>query len=193
MTALAAAKGHGVVWRRRRLMLVVLAWIFALLPGIASPCQAETTTKDILVAVRTLGFVVDPPVGDVPLAVVFDPTLPQSVAELRTVVAALDGASRIGAVTVHPLPVPVADLNRLTDFRFVLLVGGVQGYRQAIFEKTKGRGVVTISTDLDCVRAGFCVLGVAAQPRVQVLVNRLASQAAAVEFLVAFRMMITEL
>jgi hypothetical protein len=36
-------------------------------------------------------------------------------------------------------------------------------------------------------------MGVAAQPRVQVLVNRTAAAAAAVEFLLAFRMMITEM
>jgi hypothetical protein len=78
-------------------------------------------------------------------------------------------------------------------FRFVLLIGDVQNYRQAIFERTRGQGIVTISTDLDCVRAGLCVMGVAAEPRVQVLVNRAASDAAAVEFMLAFRMMITEL
>ncbi len=159
----------------------------------APPALAETTAKDILVAVRTLGFVVDPPLGTVPLAVVFDPAQPQSAADLQTVIQVLDHGTRVGGITVQPVPVAITELDRLVGFRFVLLMAGVQSYRQVIFDRTRGQGVVTISTDLECVRAGLCVMGVAAQPRVQILVNRTASQAAAVEFLVAFRMMITEM
>jgi len=179
--------------RRRLFQRVALAWSVALLSAIPTPSPAETTAKDIMVAVRTFGFVVHPPTGEVLLAVVFDPTRPQSASDLQTVISVLDGGAHVGGMTVQPVPIPVTELNRLVGFRFVLLIGDVQNYRQAIFERTRGQGIVTISTDLDCVRAGLCVMGVAAEPRVQVLVNRAASDAAAVEFMLAFRMMITEL
>ena len=171
---------------------VALAWLLAMVPGVP-PAAAGTTVKDVLVAVRTIGFVVNPPTGAVELAVVFDPGRPDSVDEMKTALAALADGTRVGGATVHPVPLAVTELSPLKAFRFVLLTGGVSGYFQTVFDQTRGRGVLTMSTDLACVRAGQCVMGVAAEPRVQVLVNRAASQAAAVEFAVSFRMMITEL
>ena len=176
-------------------MAMPLAFLPAVTPSVLAEALTDKTTtdKDVLVAVRTLAFVVHPPAGAVPLAVVFDPAAPQSLAELQTVIGVLDDGTRVGAMTVHPVPVAITDLDQLSNYRFVLLIAGVQSYRQAIFDRTRGQGIVTISADLDCVRAGLCVMGVAAQPRVQVLVNRTAAAAAAVEFLLAFRMMITEM
>ncbi len=193
MTGMALNPWNDLDGRRRGFRRAILAVAVALLSAMAGPSHAETTAKDILVAVRTLGFVVHPPTGTVALAIVVDPALAQSTTDLQTVNTVLDGGIPIGAMVVRPVAIAVTELDRLADFRFVLVMGGVQSYRQAIFDRTRGRGIVTISTDFDCVRAGLCVLGVAAEPRVQVLVSRAACMAAAVEFLVAFRMMISEM
>jgi hypothetical protein len=163
-----------------------------------APVRAEsgsgvTSTKAVLVAVRTLGFVLNPPTGAVDLAVVYDPSQPASLADLKTVTTTLTNGTAVGAAVVRPVPVPVAELSRIKSFHFVLLVGGLQPWFSTVADLVHGQGILTISTDLGCVRAGQCVMGVAVEPRVQVLVNRVAAQAAAVDFAVSFRMMITEL
>ncbi|MEI6558728.1 MAG: hypothetical protein WCO00_10000 [Rhodospirillaceae bacterium] len=174
------------------MVLFVLSALAALIVTPA-PSRAETTVKDVLVAVRTLGFVANPPVGPVDLAVVFDPAQPLSLTDMKTVRTVLNTGIVIGTALVRPVPVPVTELDRLTGFRFVLLTDGLGPHVHTIADMTRGLGVLTISTDLSCVRGGQCVMGVASEPRVQVLVNRAASDAAAVRFAVSFRMMITEL
>ena len=98
----------------------------------------------------------------------------------------------MGDAAGFPVPLPLDQLNRITDFRFVLVTSGLEHQQQAIFERTRGSGTVTISTDLACVEAGWCVIGVNAEPRVQVLVNGKAAVAAGVQFDATFLMMIRE-
>ena len=171
---------------------LVLALSLAPQPLRAEAGQAASV-KNIQVAMHTLGFLTPPPSGPVDLAVLFDPAEPESVADLKTISEALERTPRAGAVPVRAVPLAVAELNRLAAFHFVLLTGGLRAYFPAVAEMARGRGVLTISTDLSCVRADQCVMGVAVEPRVQVLVSRRACEAAAVNFATSFRMMITEL
>lgn len=159
----------------------------------AGPAFAQITSKDVQVAVRTIGFLRNPPNGPVDLAILFDPALPASAADARTAEATLGTGLRIGAATVRPVPVSVGELGRLGAIRFALITGGLQTHYGSIFEATRARGILSISADFACARAGRCVMAVASEPRVQILVNRQASEACAIEFAAAFRLMITEM
>jgi hypothetical protein len=174
-------------------MLRALCGALVLLPLLATTGLTETTTKDVLIVARTFSIIVDPPVGTVRLAVVYDPSVPESAADLRTIVGAIGDGINVEAMRIVGTPIQVSDLGKLANYRFVLLTGGLKGYYKAISNSIHGKGTLTISTDLECVRGGLCVMGVASQPRVQVLVNRAASEASGSAFLVSFRIMITEL
>jgi hypothetical protein len=159
-----------------------------------SPARAQQLTdKTIQVAVRTIGFVVNPPVGSVPLAILYDPQNPESVADARTAVATLGSGLPVRAAVVTPELVPVGNLDRLRDYRFVLIMSGLQNRYDDIFEAARGRGALTISADAGCVRTGRCVMAVASEPRVEILVNQSVGRLNGVEFLAAFRMMISEM
>jgi hypothetical protein len=173
-------------------MAVMLCWILAELLIVPMPAMADIAAKAVLVAVRTFAFVGDAPNGAIDLAIAFDPADAVSRADMKTALDALSGDLQVGGLSVHPVPLPVSELDRLSAFRFVLITSGLQRYGAAIFTRTRGRGTMTVSADLDCVRDGYCVMGVVAEPRVEVVVNRAAAQAAAVTFDPNFIMMITE-
>ncbi len=178
--------------RRMRARLLALA-MAALVLVAARPCPAQMTGRDVQVAVRTLGFIASPPSGAVGLAIVFDPAAPASVAESLVAQTVLGTGLRVGPATVSAVRVPVDDLARLSGLRFALLTNGLRPHFDRIFEATRRHGILSISPDFTCVRAGRCVMAVASEPRVQILVNREAARASAVEFDAAFRMMINEM
>lgn len=180
----------GLATGARRAVLTAAVVLGCLL---AIPVAAQTSPKDVQVAVRTLGFVANPPSGPVDLAILFDPAVPMSATDAQAAADTIGAGLRIGSATVRPVLLPVGELNRLAGFRFVLLTAGLEAHFEAVAEATRGRGILSISADFACVRAGRCVMAVASEPRVQVLVNRAASEAAAVEFAAAFRLMITEM
>jgi len=170
-----------------RLLLLIILWL------VPSPLEAATSIEDILIAVRTIIFTDSPPSGKVPLAILFDSNQPQSVADLQTAVDVLDGGTQVGTLMVRAVPLPIDQLDRLSSFRFVLITSSLKDYQKDIFERSKGTGTVTISTDVECVKQGLCVMGVVSEPRVQILLSSSACLAAAVKFLIPFRMMIKEM
>lgn len=176
---------------RGKLAALAATLLLACIP--VGPALAQITAKDVQIAVRTIGFVRNPPNGPVDLAILFDPAVPVSAAEAQTATATIGGGLRVGAATVRGVPLSISDLSRLGSFRFVLVTTGLQSHFDNIFEATRGRGILSISVDMACARAGRCVMAVASEPRVQILVNRQASEACAVEFAAAFRLMITEM
>jgi hypothetical protein len=50
-----------------------------------------------------------------------------------------------------------------------------------------------VTTDLNQVRDGVCLMGVRSSPKVQIVVNRAAANASGITFATVFRVMITEI
>ena len=179
------------MYKIHRLLLIMSLIIFS--PVQAQPAMAGATMKDVLIAVRTLGFVTNPPIGPVDFAVIYDPDIPESVTDKDTVYAVLDGGTDIGPAFVKTVPIQITDLSRIKEYRFVLLTSGIDSSISKINSLIRNSGILTISTNLSYVRSGKCVMGVESDPDVKILVSRTASEAASVTFATYFRMMITEL
>jgi hypothetical protein len=75
----------------------------------------------------------------------------------------------------------------------IIVPEGQGGSHAAIAAAARGLHAVTLSTDMACVNSGNCVVGVAAEPRVEIVVSRAASGANGVSFAQAFRVMIREI
>ncbi len=157
----------------------------------AGQAQGAITAKDLLIALRTLSFVTPAAPAMVELAVLYNPVDGRSTTDLQTVLATLDGRAVLG-LTARPVALPLDQMERVTNFRFVLITSGLEQYQSAIFERTRGRGIVTIASVLSCVESGWCVLGISAEPRIEVMVNGKAAEAAGVQFDSTFLMLIRE-
>ena len=147
----------------------------------------------MLISVRTLGFLKNPPEGLSDFAVIYDPANPDSTRDKTAVYDAIDGGTPIGPAIIRTAPIPVTELHRIKNYRYILITSGIDSYIPKIRQMIQGSGIVTITTNLNYVASGDCVLGVSSDPKVQVLLNRNAASDAAVSFSTSFRMMIQEM
>jgi hypothetical protein len=168
-----------------RLMLLA-----ALLAGVgaAAPLGAEVTPTDLQVAARALSFMEKPLTGALRVGIVYAPDSPRSRRQAEDIEKLLGAGLRSGNVEMRPTLVSLAEVGAANvDFYFLTEFVGERPALAAL----KSRPCVT--TDLDQVRRGMCLMGVRSSPRVQIVVNRAAAQESGISFATIFRVMITEI
>ncbi|HSK40741.1 MAG TPA: hypothetical protein VK943_13325 [Arenibaculum sp.] len=164
----------------------------------ATDGAAETGSKDVQVAAKVFGFTDPPLTGTVRVAIVFAPDVEASRRDADALAGILGTGLAAGKATLVPVPVPLDPVGTGLDGALdgagaVFVTAGLAAHHEAIFGAAKARGLLSISTDMDCVRAARCVMGIRSEPRVEIVVNRSAAQASSIAFAPAFRMMISEL
>jgi hypothetical protein len=169
----------------RPLLLVVGA---ALVCGTA---RAQFTLSDLQIAGRALGFLDKPLQGEVAAAIVYSPASPQSVREAGSLKELLGDGLKVGNVTLKPVLVPVADIER-APAALLLLTDGVDDV-QRVAATARLRRIPCITTDFARVKSGACAIGITSQPKIEILVNRNTAADTHLSFSTVFRMMITEM
>ena len=163
----------------------ILAGALACLsPGVA---LAEPA-KDIQVAGRILTFLDNAPTGRIVIGVVFDPAKPESVAEKNAIMAALGGGYSVGSLTITGRPV---EADAIGGLKAAFVTHGVN--YAAVGSAARANRVITMGSDLACVRSGACAVGMSTEPAVQIIVNHAAAVAVGASFRAAFRMLIQEI
>jgi hypothetical protein len=161
------------------------AALFASCLLFAPDARAATTTRDLQVMARAVGFINGLPRGVVDVAVVDGPGA-------DAVMAAMTRSASAGGITLNPRRVALSALTT-SGARVIIVPEGQGASHAAIAAAARGMHAVTVSTDMNCVRAGRCVVGVASSPRVEIVVSRAAAAAADISFGQAFRVMIREI
>ena len=173
----------------RRFQASLAACCLALL---CAGARAQFTQNDLQIAGRALGFLEKPLSGDVKAGIVYAPGDPRSVAEADALKTLLGEGLRVGNVRLIPILVPVADLSRADVALFFLTAGIADADTKSVTAAAVAKHAPCITTDLAQVRAGVCAMGVRAQPKVEIYVNRAAAASTNLAFSAVFRMMITE-
>jgi hypothetical protein len=163
--------------------------LFALMLAFAvlalGEARAQTDTRELQMIARAVGFVQGLPRGVIEVAVVDGPGA-------DAVAQAMQGGVAAGGVTLLPRRVSIAQLSG-SGARVIIVPEGQGASHAAIAEAARGLHAVTLSSDMACVRAGYCVVGVAVQPRVDIVISRAAATAANVRFAQAFRVVFREI
>jgi hypothetical protein len=152
---------------------------------LAPDAQAATTTRDLQVIARAVGFLNGLPRGVVDVAIVDGPGA-------DALLAAMGRNLTAGGITLNPRRVSVGALAT-SGVRVIIVPEGQGAYHAAIAAAARRLNAVTLSTDMSCVRANRCVVGVASSPRVEIVVSHAAAAEARVSFAQAFRVMIREI
>ncbi|WP_300555987.1 hypothetical protein [Maricaulis sp.] len=155
----------------------------------AAPAAAETTTRDLEVIGRALGFVENQSGSERVLAIIHDAA---SAGEAEALLASLGGGLRAGRVTLTGRLVNSADLSGLDGAHAAVLLGAVAG-DASVAQAVNSASILSVSSDMGCVQAQGCVMGVQSAPSVRIVVNRANAGAASVSFAAAFAMMIEEI
>ena len=156
-----------------------------------APAAHADGGREIQVAGRTLTFLDGGPTGRVVFAIVFDASKPASIAEKDEVMAALGSGMSVGTATVVGKPVEDGALASAGDAQVFYMTRGVN--YAVVGAAAKSKKILSISADMACVKSGACVMGVAAAPKVEILVNTASAGAIGARFKAAFKMMIKEI
>ncbi|WP_374764784.1 hypothetical protein [Yunchengibacter salinarum] len=167
---------------------------FLLFMGLLMPSAlAETTSVEIKIAVRTVSFLQSPPAGEQPVHIVFDPATPASQADADAIAAAMAGGMDAGNTTLVPKLTPLEQAGDVPDGGIVLIPQGTQAHHGAIAAATEGRMILSMSTDLACVRAGHCAVGIESTPKVKILVNRAVVLTEGIKFSSGFLLLVEQI
>jgi hypothetical protein len=160
----------------------------------AMPAFAATDQMDLAVGMKTLPLLTDKITGTEQLAVIYDPANPASKQEADGIMAIMDkGLLAPGDVKLTGVLVPIGDLSKLASSRIAILTGDLSAHYSAIGNAAATHGVLTMSTDLGCVRASKCVLGLVSKPRVEIYYSKTAANSARIGFGQVFTMLAKEI
>lgn len=153
--------------------------------------HAVVTATDLQVAARALSFMEQPPSGTVRVGIVHSPTDPRSMQDAQTLRTLIGPGLRVGSMDLRAVMVPLDEIETAKiDLLFLTEHGGGLDARSAA--AIAGKRLPCVTTHLDAVRNGTCLMGVQSRPKVEILVNRAVAEANGVEFATVFRVMITE-
>ncbi len=166
----------------------VLVAIASFLCGLASPaCAADKA--DLSVALKTLPLLTNKITGSAVLAVVYDPANAQSKADADALKTALDaGIEAPGGIKITGLMVPLSDVGtKLSQAKLAFITTG--SCTDAVSAAAGSSSVLTITTDLECVKTNKSVLGVVSSPSVEIYYSKTAADLAKIGFAQAFTML----
>ncbi|MDP9127182.1 MAG: hypothetical protein M3N08_02825 [Pseudomonadota bacterium] len=176
----------------RRIFLTV-AGAIALAGLNPLPCLA-TERQDIVAGLDTLPMMVDKISGDVTMAIIFDAAIPASKADADNVKAIVDAGINVpGGGKLSALLVNVNDLAKLSRVRLAFMTTGLAPHFADINLVTSAASVLTVSTDISCVTAGACIIGISNSPKLAIYFNKAAADAAKIEFSQGFAMLVRQL
>ena len=157
-----------------------------------SASGSATTLKDVKVGIRVLDFVSGRLDGHPSLGIFYDPQNLASVADAQSIETWF-GTGAVGTGNAWtPVLLDVRRLAELPALPAAILADGTERFSDGVADYASRHATLTITTDLACVRAAKCTVGITSQPRVEVILSRQASHQAGLSFPESFRMMVTE-
>lgn len=156
----------------------------------AAPVFATTDQTDLSVGMKTLPLLTTKITGTASLAILFDPANAASKEEANGIKAILDGGFEApGDLKLTGVLVPVSDLGKIAGSKIAILTDGLHAYYGAISAVAATNSVLTMSTDLGCVQANQCILGIVSRPHVEIYYSKTAAAAAKISFGQVFTML----
>ena len=154
---------------------------------------ASVSPKDVQVIARMLAFMVNAPAGPTMIGVVYAPGNPDSVAEANELVGQLSDGLSIGRITLYARLLPIDQLGNGAGLAAIFIPAILNAQAELPAKLARQLHVPAISNSLVCAQNGHCALGFVTSPTVQITLNRSVCEAAAIQFLPAFRILVKEI
>ena len=168
------------------------ALLVALTQFISIPAFSQMNNKSIDVLGRALPFIPHIKIGDQKVGIVFDPESPVSKSEKDILMQRLGKGYTIGKYTLVGHTVKVTELDQLVHLDIIIVTNGIELFQGRIFKKAQDHHLLTVSSDMDCVLRGNCVLGIAVSPKVKMVLNGRARAECRINFAQALRLLLQE-
>jgi len=174
-------------WSIQRLARLALLPLFLLAPMLAHAQSLDA--QDVQLVCNALGFL-DPAAASGVVAVVYDPAISGSKADADAIVAAF-GNGIAGEQANYTAKVVSSDDLAGGGYVAIIAANGAAGTK--IMKIARARKILCATGDKSAVQAGKCVMAVSSGNEVEIVVNTSAAAAAGLDFVTAFRTLITEI
>ena len=176
--------------RRGRIRFAVVvacaAWLF-------SPSASfATDARDISIGVRVLLLMKDKYAGSVPVAIVYNPAVPSSLSDAENIKKSIETSAGIPEeLKLNAYLVSIDHVEKLSGAKAAFLADNLSSDGVNSACNAAGReGILTISSNIDCVKANKCVIGIISKPRVEIYYSPVAAEASHISFSSAFIMLV---
>jgi ethanolamine ammonia-lyase large subunit len=164
--------------------------------ALPSPAMA-TDQLELAIGFHTLPMLNPKWSGNVAVAIVYDPDNPASKADAENIKRLI--VSGVGIAGFHLIStlIDVNELNKLSRSAdasgtiAIITPGLTKDMLTAVGNAARNAGALSMSTDLDCVEYGHCILGLAAKPKIKILYNDYVAKASGIVFIEAFALMVS--
>ena len=176
----------------RTAILRTLGFMGVLVSGIVTshPVWA-TDALDLSVALKTLPLLTNKITSPATVAIIYNPAHSESKADAEAIKAIIDnGLEAPGNVKLIAQLTSTSELSKLSSAKIAFVAHRTPSSDYAaVASAAATAGVLTICTDLECVKINKCVLGVVSKPQVEVYYSPSAAEAAKINFSAAFTML----
>jgi len=176
--------------KSRALFYIARALVLGMM--VSSPAFA-TERLDIVSGLNTLPLLINKITGDTTMAIVYDPASTSSKSDADGIKKMVDaGITMPSGGKLSAILVSVNELGKLSRARIAFLTPGLSKYFTGINTATSAASILTISTDIGCVRAAKCIIGVSTKPSLTIYYSKTAADNAKIEFSQAFSMLVKQ-
>lgn len=159
----------------------------------ASSVAADNSDQSVALAARAFGFVRERNADNVRIALVRDPSNPQSAEEAQLIRETIGKGLSVGKMRLTLTDVSLDKADEISNVDVIWLTGGLsESQYRYIAQVAEREHSLSVSSNLDCVNDGWCVLGIQSKPSVKIVLNSAEALKAGLAFEPAFRMMVTE-
>lgn len=170
--------------------VVLAAWVGLWLTQAAPAGAASLSRRDVQIVAKAVGFLDPVPSGRV-IAVLYARGQAASKSDAEAIVGLFGGGISSGGGTITAKAIEAGSLGDGSGY--IAIIFAVDAGPAAEPAAARRQKLLTITTVDDLVRSGQAVMAVHSQPRVEIIVNRAAAQAAGIEFTAAFGMLVHEI
>lgn len=171
------------------LVFALMAAALALPTDARAQQGAQQGTSELQVAGRALSFVWPTVPDEVRLGIVHDPRSAASLLQAQALAGAMGPGLRTGSKTIVPVLIPIQETARLGEVDAVFLTGGLSAGHMRAFAGAKPDGIACITTTMDYVAAGLCMIGIRTEPDVEIGFSSAAAEASGLRVDAALRLM----
>lgn len=163
---------------------LLLAVMILALPGAGSFAMDKL---DLAIGMKTLPLLNNQITGNIKVAILYDPAKASSKQEAENIKSVIDGGLDLPAdLNPDGTVIPINQLDKLADIKIAIVTSNLESHYDAISNAASKYGILTMSTDLDCVRMNKCILGIVSKPRVEIYYSKSAAESARISFKQAF-------
>ena len=177
-----------------RAFLALLCWLAVMHVTFAATPAYATDQLDVRTALKTLSQLTEKPDNSSLIAVLYNPNDPASEADAKSIAAFINTGDALSlGIKLTAQVMTVASLAWIPNAKIAFLADGMTtDLYNDVHKVSMALGILTISSDLNCVNDDKCVMGIDTKKSIEIYISTRAAKASRINFSPAFIMLVKQ-